>query len=197
MKPLTMTVTIDKKKNPGYLVMQPDEATLKKYHSQHAFYPIEEETKDTVKPSALPAVPSEPEQAEPQEEPEKDPEPAKEPASERDVVPEPMSVQSDMICVEIDEQASFPGQTVSRFIMTNLRYPQKAIDYNIQGKVIVRFVVSTTGDITDVRIVKSMNLPMDEECVRMIKTMPRWVPAKHNGKEVNSWFNLPVAFKLK
>lgn len=95
--------------------------------------------------------------------------------------------------------AEFPGgnMELKKFIATNVRYPQRAVELGIQGTVYVQFVVSKTGNVSNVRVVRGANLPMDAESVRVIKKMPDWTPAIVDGKPVNSYYNLPIKFKLQ
>lgn len=113
----------------------------------------------------------------------------------KEVVPEP----NDQIFNFVGIQAEFPGgeMELKKFLATNIRYPQRAIELGIQGTVYIQFVVSTTGEVSKIRIVRGVNLPMDAESVRVIKKMPNWSPAIVDGKQVNSYYNLPIKFKLQ
>lgn len=199
MKPLTITVTVTKEKSRGYLLIEPDDATLEKHHSQYPFYASGAE-KDTLNFSAPPE--DQPAQTEePAGEPEKSVvPPSGEPGSGKDAAPSPIAVaDEEPIYVTVSEEASFHGGSAAmyKYIGTNLRYPEKAIEYNTQGKVYVRFVVKKNGEVGNIRIIKSVNLPLDQECVRILTNMPKWIPGKYNDKPVNSYFTLPVVFKLQ
>lgn len=93
----------------------------------------------------------------------------------------------------------FPGgeSEMYKFISENLRYP--AIDQEIgnEGRVSIRFVVTKTGEISDVQILRGVSSTCDKEAVRVIKNMPKWIPGKQNGNPVPVYFTLPIIFKLK
>ena len=115
---------------------------------------------------------------------------------------EPMiePVQEPEIFEVVEEPATFPGGTeaLNKYLSGNLVYPQTAKEAGISGKVYLKFVVSDKGYISNVKIMKGVrNCPeCDKEALRVVKNMPNWIPAKNNGKKVNSFFILPVAFKL-
>lgn len=100
----------------------------------------------------------------------------------------------------LDEPAQFPGglTAMNTYITKNLKYPQAVIDKPIQGKCYVKFVVDTEGSISDVKITRGIkDCPeCDQEAIRLVKAMPKWIPGKNNGKVVKSYFNLPIEFKL-
>lgn len=109
-------------------------------------------------------------------------------------------VQDEPTIFEIVEQMpSFPGGAAEmmRYIGENMKYPVVAQESNIQGRVTIRFVVSATGDIDDVQVVRSLDPSCDREAIRVVKSMPRWTPGRQNGKNVAVYFTLPVLFRLK
>ena len=99
----------------------------------------------------------------------------------------------------VDEFAEFPGglEAYKKYLAENIIYPVSAVNKNIEGTVYVRFIVSKSGYITNVRVVKA--IPDCDECseevIRVFKSMPRWIPAKNNGEIVDSYFNSKVTFK--
>ncbi len=98
-----------------------------------------------------------------------------------------------------DILAEYPGGAVAlmRYLQKNIKYPKEAQEQNIQGKSYVQFVVKDDGSIDCVNVVRSSGSQLlDDEAVRAVKSLPRWKAAKHNGKEVNSQFTLPVSFRL-
>ena len=66
----------------------------------------------------------------------------------------------------------------------------------MEGKVFLTFIVTAEGDIKDIQILKGLGFGMDEESIRLIKAMPRWVPGAQGGRPVNVKFNLPITFEL-
>jgi protein TonB len=69
----------------------------------------------------------------------------------------------------------------------------------VQGKVLLKFVVNTQGEIRDIEVVSKVRYGhgLEEEAIRVLKKMPRWTPGKINGKPVNVYFSLPINFRLK
>lgn len=98
-----------------------------------------------------------------------------------------------------DEPAVFLGAhgNIKAWLAQNLNYPQKAVEYGIEGKVYVRFTIDKNGYVKHPVIVKGAHPLLDKEVIRIIHTMPRWKPGKINGKPARSTFNLPVNFKLQ
>ena len=98
----------------------------------------------------------------------------------------------------VEQMPSFPGgeQAMKKFIMTNLRYPVKAQENKIQGRVVTRFVVDKDGAIKDVELLRRVSPECDAEALRIIKSMPKWNPGKQKGMEVSVYYTLPVIFRL-
>ena len=82
------------------------------------------------------------------------------------------------------------------YVRDNISYPSVAEEKNIQGKVIVQFVVDTTGQVGEVKVVRSVDAELDREAVRVVQSLPRFIPGSRLGKPVNVWYTLPVNFKL-
>jgi TonB family protein len=95
------------------------------------------------------------------------------------------------------EQMPTPGYDIGKFIGENLIYPKEAIEYNIEGRSIIQFVVDVDGRITDVRPVSRFNPACDDEAVRVISMMPAWKPGMQKGKPVRVYYTLPLVFKLQ
>lgn len=83
-----------------------------------------------------------------------------------------------------------------RLIQSQLVYPQKEKDMKIEGVVLVRFAVLEDGSIAEVNINRGINAALDEEAMRVVKLLPKFIPAKQNGQTVKSYQVLPVEFKL-
>jgi periplasmic protein TonB len=99
----------------------------------------------------------------------------------------------------VEEQPGYPGGDEARikFLQENIKYPEEAKELGVQGKVFVTFVVEVDGSITDVRVLRGIGAGCDEEAVRVVKSMPRWVPGKQRGQPVRVQFNLPIKFTLQ
>ena len=84
-----------------------------------------------------------------------------------------------------------------QFIGQNVVYPQDAIENRIQGTVMLRFVVSSTGEVTRVEVTRSVDPLLDSEALRVIGSLPRWKPGRQDGNPVPVWFSVPVVFVLR
>ena len=93
---------------------------------------------------------------------------------------------------------SFPdGQAgLMQWLRNNMNYPTTAAENGIQGRVIVQFVVEKDGSITNVKVAKPVDPSLDMEAVRLVSTMPKWIPGKEDGSPVRVWYTVPVSFKL-
>ena len=114
--------------------------------------------------------------------------------------PEPeVKPKEEEIFVAVEQQAEFPGGTAAmmKWLNNNVRYPESAQQNDIQGRVIVKFVVEKDGSIGKAEILKGVDRDLDREALRVVKKMPKWQPGKNNGVAVRSYFNLPVVFKLQ
>ena len=97
----------------------------------------------------------------------------------------------------IEQMPEFPGgeQELLKYIGNNLRYPAISQEMGVQGKVILRFVVSKTGKVDKVEVLRSLDSACDEEAIRVVKLLPRFIPGKQNGINVAVWFTLPITYK--
>jgi len=98
----------------------------------------------------------------------------------------------------ISNSPEFPGGTDSlyKFLESNLKYPEDAKKDSIQGRVICRFTIDTDGSVTDIQVLRSVHPSLDAEAVRVLSTMPKWVPAETDGKKTRCKFVFPVVFKM-
>jgi periplasmic protein TonB len=99
----------------------------------------------------------------------------------------------------LEEMPKFPGgdSELMKFFSQNLVYPEIAKRAGVEGKVILSFIVDKNGNIVDVKVAKSIGAGCDEEAMRVLKIMSRWIPGKQNGNPVVTRMNLPVVFKLR
>ncbi|MBR5695292.1 MAG: energy transducer TonB [Paludibacteraceae bacterium] len=100
--------------------------------------------------------------------------------------------------IKVDKKAQFPGgqEKLKEYLSKNLSYPQIAMDEGIEGKVFVKFVVSSKGTIKDVKVIRSVDPALDQEAIRVVTSMPNWTPAEQHNKPCASYFTLPVNFVL-
>ncbi|MDE6191146.1 MAG: TonB family protein [Muribaculum sp.] len=91
----------------------------------------------------------------------------------------------------------FPGGdgAMIKYIYDNLRYPKEAYDENIQGRVVVQFLVDKTGDIDSIKVVKSKDSYLDAEAVRIVRSFPKFTPGTFDSMPVEQWMTLRVMFK--
>ncbi|WP_314108798.1 energy transducer TonB [Segatella salivae] len=106
--------------------------------------------------------------------------------------------KNDMVFDVVEVMPQYPGGQIAmlKYLMENIKYPEQAMKEGIQGRVTVRFIVEKDGSISDVKPVLSVHPLLNKEAVRVVESMPKWTPGKHNGKPVRVRFNLPVMFKL-
>ena len=98
----------------------------------------------------------------------------------------------------VEQMPEFPGgdQNMRKFLSNNIRYPMIARESGIHGTVYVTFVVNASGQISDVKLLRGIGGGCDEEAVRVVKSMPPWIPGRQTGKPVPVQFNLPIVFSL-
>lgn len=107
-------------------------------------------------------------------------------------------VEEEPIFMVVESAPSFPGGTAAlmQFLTENIKYPIMAREANIQGTVFLSFIVSKTGEISDIKVLRGIGGGCDEEAVRVVGLMPEWEPGKQRGIPVNVRFTLPVKFIL-
>ena len=104
------------------------------------------------------------------------------------------------VFVAVEEMPKFKGgdRAMLEYLMMNVKYPESAVKAKQQGNAIVGFVVGKDGTVSDVHIVKSTGYDvLDNEAMRVVKSMPAWEPGKQKGKPVNVKYNVPIRFKQK
>ena len=115
------------------------------------------------------------------------------------IVEEKAPVDDNQVFQSVEQMPQFPGGegALLKWIGDHLRYPTMAAENNIQGRVVVSFVVTKTGKIGEVKILRARDPDLDKEAIRVVKSLPDFIPGKMNGQAVNVWYNLPVNFKLQ
>ena len=116
-----------------------------------------------------------------------------------EVIVEEKKPEPEKVFTAVEQMPQFPGgdAELMKFLSKNIKYPTMAMENNIQGRVIVQFVVTKTGAIGEVKVVRSVDRDLDREAVRVCKSLPKFTPGKMNGQAVNVWYTLPVSFKLQ
>lgn len=104
----------------------------------------------------------------------------------------------DRIYEVVEENAQFPGgdEACMKWLSEHLKYPAICQEQGVQGRVFVSFVVNKDGSIVDVEIKRSPDNNLSKEAERVVKSMPKWKPARQGNRTVRSRFNLPVMFRL-
>ncbi len=104
----------------------------------------------------------------------------------------------DQTFTKVEIESSYPGGpgAWARYLNKTLRYPQEAQDNEIQGTVVVQFIVDKAGTVTDVEAVQGPN-ELRDEAVRVIKRSGKWTPAVQNGRQVKSYKKQPIVFRLE
>ena len=99
----------------------------------------------------------------------------------------------------VEQMPQFPGGVTEmmKFIGENLKYPGRALEAGVTGKVIVNFVVGRDGQITQIKVVRGIGSGCDEEAIRVMQKMPPWTPGKMGGKAVPVYFTFPINFRMK
>ncbi len=99
----------------------------------------------------------------------------------------------------VEQAPQFPGgpAELMAWLGKNIRYPVIAQENGIQGRVICQFVVGSDGSVRDVKVMRGVDPSLDKEAIRVIQSMPKWIPGRQNGKAVSVRYTLPVTFKLQ
>ena len=110
--------------------------------------------------------------------------------------PEPVKEE---VFTAVEQMPQFPGGEAEllKYIGSHIKYPTMAAENNIQGRVVVKFVVGKDGRVGEVVVVRGKDPDLDKEAVRVVKTLPNFIPGKMNGQAVSVWYTLPINFKLQ
>ena len=109
------------------------------------------------------------------------------------------STAKEEVFMVAEQMPEFPGgmKELLKFLQDNLKYPENAMKNNVQGRVIVQFVVEKDGTPTEFKVARSVDPDLDAEALRVLQTMPKWKPGMQRGKIVRVKFTVPVSFKLQ
>ena len=112
----------------------------------------------------------------------------------QDIVSKPKKVFNS-----VEQMPEFPGGVVAmmRYLQENIKYPPEAAKNDIEGRVIVQFVIDETGQVGDIKVVRPVSEELDAEAVRVVKTFPKFEPGRQDGEAVSVFYTLPVMFKLQ
>ncbi|MFZ4799633.1 MAG: energy transducer TonB [Bacteroidia bacterium] len=115
---------------------------------------------------------------------------------EKTIVSEPIA---EVTYVVVSQMPNFPGgdDEMFKYLKTAMRYPREALELNISGIVYTSFIINSSGNIQDIKILRGIGGGCDEEAIRVLLGMPKWNPGKQNGNAVNVKLTLPINFVLK
>lgn len=107
-------------------------------------------------------------------------------------------VDSDGVYLMPDQLPEFPGgiQAMMKFLSTNIKYPVEAQKKGISGRVIVQFVIMEDGTLDQAKVIRGVDPLLDEEALRVVKSMPKWKPGMDRGEAVKVRFTAPIMFNL-
>ena len=110
----------------------------------------------------------------------------------------PGSNKSKEPFVVVEEMPQFPGgdSVLLKYLADSIRYPEVARSEKIMGRVIVRFCITETGNVDQVKVIKGIHPLLDEEAVRVVSSLPGFQPGKQGGVAVPVWYMAPVTFTL-
>ena len=99
----------------------------------------------------------------------------------------------------VEQMPEFPGgmEALFKYMAENMKYPEDAKKQQVEGRVLVQFIVETDGSVSNTEVLMRVFPPLDAEAVRVISGMPKWIPGKQNGKVVRVKYTIPVSFRFK
>ncbi len=113
---------------------------------------------------------------------------------------------TEVLEFSISDSSMFSAETMPKFIggqsalfsyiKTNINYPEKSKQAGIEGKVLVAFVIQKDGSVTNVNLIKGIGDKCDQEALKIINGMPKWIPGSTEGKPLDVKIILPITFKL-
>lgn len=106
---------------------------------------------------------------------------------------------SNLYGMIIESNPQFPGgdKAIVEWIKQNLRYPEEAKKEKIEGRVLVSCIINTDGTVSDAKITRSTNNKLNEEALRLVSSMPKWIPRTEAGKNVKTKYTVPIKFTLE
>ncbi len=95
--------------------------------------------------------------------------------------------------------AAFKGGDIEcmNYIRKNIEYPVFEREADISGKVLISFIIEKDGGISSVKCIKKVSSGIDYEAMRVVKLMPKWIPATYKNKPIRMWINIPINFTLQ
>ena len=110
-----------------------------------------------------------------------------------------LSAQDEEVYTVVERMPRYKGGNAAmmEYLKTNIKYPQKARDANISGRVFLEVIIAKDSTITDVKVIRRVGMGCDDEAIRVVKSMPDWISGKQGGESVNVKYVIPVNFSLE
>lgn len=107
--------------------------------------------------------------------------------------------EAEQVYQVVEQMPQFPGgeEALINYIAKHLKYPSIALEQGIEGIVMVRFVVTGTGQVGEVQILRSLDPYCDREAKRVIQSLPKFIPGKQQGRPVSVWYTCPIRFQIE
>lgn len=111
----------------------------------------------------------------------------------------PLPPDDDKVYTVCDVMPEFPGgqDKLLQYLASSIKYPAESIEKKEEGRVTLTYIVEKDGSISNIEVVRSVSPSLDAEALRVVKSMPKWTPAKNKGKIVRVSYTVPVTFRLK
>ena len=111
------------------------------------------------------------------------------------------AVVENKVYTYVEQIPQLPGgggnTAIVAAIQKATKYPSLALRNQVEGRIFVSFTVNAEGDVSDVKVVKGLGSGLDEETIRAVKTLPKFIPGKQNGRAVSVSFTVPITFKIQ
>src|SRR5690606_17038916 len=113
-------------------------------------------------------------------------------------IPETLDSEEQIFFI-VEEMPEFPGGELElrKFIANNIKYPVAAQEKGMQGRVYVTFVVDKNGEVANAKIARGVDPALDKEALRVVNSLPKWIPGKQRGQTVNVSYTVPINFALQ
>lgn len=111
----------------------------------------------------------------------------------------PLDANTDEVFKVVEVDPEFPGgeEALYKYLVENIKYPEKAKNNKVEGRVYITFVIEKDGTVSDAKVLRSVNEELDAEALRVINAMPKWKPGMQRGVPVRVQYNIPISFKLQ
>lgn len=115
------------------------------------------------------------------------------------VVPEEAPPEPPQVFDRVEQMPTFPGGTAKlmKYIASHLRYPTISQENGVEGRITCQFVVGSDGKVRDVKVLRSLDPYCDQEAIRVLLSLPQWIPGMQNGRAVDVKYTLPIVFRLQ